>query len=87
MTHPQKRTVMEWLRDIFPDVFGKQPDPPVVMTEWGPVTESFRFQGAMNMRNDPNKKAEVEELLIKQCGSVEAGMAKARWQFPEAYED
>lgn len=85
MTHPQKRTVMQWLRDILPGTF--KSEPPVVMTEFGPVSESYRLQGALNMKADPAKKAEVEALLIRQCGSREAGLAKARWEFPEAYED
>jgi hypothetical protein len=64
MTHPPKRTAMQYLRDTFPSVW----KPPVVMTEWGPTTESARHQGAINMRHDSEKKAAVEELLTKKHG-------------------
>jgi len=86
MTHPAKRSVMEWLRETFPSVW-KTPPPPVIMTEWGPVTESARLQCAANMRADDGVKARVEAMLVKQCGSEDAGIAEARRRYPEAYED
>ena len=85
MTHPQKRTVMQWLRDIFPDAFPK-PEPPLIMTEWGPTTEAYRLQAAVNMRRDPDVRAKVEALLVRQYGSKEAGLKESRRRYPEAYE-
>jgi hypothetical protein len=52
--------------------------PPVIPTEYGPVTEAYRHQGAINMRLDPKKKAEMEALF---------GVERCRRDFPEAYED
>lgn len=51
--------------------------PPIIPTEYGPVTEWCRRQAAINMRNDPAKKSAVEDLI---------GVEKAKAQFPEAYE-
>jgi hypothetical protein len=80
-------TAREWLKEKFPSVFGK-PAPPIIMTEWGPVTESARLQAAINMRVDENIKARVETMLIQQySGDVQAGMAEARRRYPEAYRD
>lgn len=63
------------------------PPPPVIPTDYGPVTEWARYQGAINMRLDPDKKREVEESLATKHGSVAVGLAEARRMFPEAYED
>ncbi len=59
-------TAMQWLRQQYPEVFGS-PDQPVIETEWGPVTESARLQVAMNMREDPEKRAGVEAMLIERA--------------------
>jgi hypothetical protein len=61
------------------------PAAPVIMTEFGPVTESARAQAARNMRDDPSKRADVEALLAKQLGSVALGVAESRRRYPEAY--
>jgi hypothetical protein len=55
--------------------FGKRP--PVIMTEWGAVTEGARKQAALNLRDDPVKRAKVEEMV---------GVEEARRRFPEAYQ-
>jgi hypothetical protein len=65
---------MTWWQQ-FKSRFGKRP--PVIMTEWGPVTESPRRQAAENMKNDPVLRAKIEQM----CGEKEA-----RRRFPEAYE-
>jgi hypothetical protein len=80
-----KMTVMEWLREIFPSTFPKA-GPPIIMTEFGPVTESARLQCAINMSADDGVKARVEAVLVKQLG-VEEGMREARRRYPEAYAD
>ena len=82
-------TVRDWLRQRFPAVFGTPapPAPPVIMTEWGPVSEPARLHAAINMRAEPDIKARVEALLVKHEGSVEKGLAEARRRYPEAYED
>lgn len=61
--------------------------PPVIMTQWGPVTEAARKRAALNMKADPVKRRAVEELLCKQLGSVARGLAEAKRRFPEVYED
>jgi hypothetical protein len=81
-------TVRDWLRWKFPTVFGKPaPDlpPPEIMTEWGPTTEWARKQSAINMRLDAECKKRVENLLIREMGSVEAGLDESRRRYPEAY--
>jgi len=80
MSHPPKRTAMQYLRDTFPSVW----KPPVVMTEWGPTTESARRQGAINMRFDPAKKSAVEALLRKKHGYAKRPAnwwQAAKWRF------
>ena len=68
------------------DLFRK-PKPAIqIPTNYGPVTESARLQGAINMRLDPDKKRAVEELFVKKHGSMAVGLIECRKQFPEAYE-
>lgn len=57
-----------------------------INTPWGLVTESARKQAALNMRDDPEKRAQVEAMLVSQFGSVAAGMAEFRRRYPEAIE-
>lgn len=59
--------------------------PPVIMTQFGPVTEYARKQAALNMRDDPECKARVEKILVAELG-VETGMLEARRRYPEAYQ-
>ena len=61
--------------------------PPVINTPFGPVTEWARQQAAENMRQDSIVRSAVEAMLIRECGSEEAGMAEARRRYPEAYRD
>ena len=80
-------TVMQWLRETFPSVW-KTPKPPVILTPWGPVTESARLQCAINMRVDDGVKARVERLCIELMDDNEAaGLAESRRRYPEAYAD
>jgi hypothetical protein len=60
--------------------------PPVIDTPWGPTTESARRQAALNMKADPVLRGKVEELLMRQLGSISAGMEEARRRYPEAYQ-
>ena len=61
--------------------------PPHVPSPYGPVTEKARRRAALNMREDPELKQRVEEAAILQAGGdVNRGMAKVRYQFPEAYK-
>lgn len=83
------------IRDIVNRLFARgddadaadAPPPPVIMTQWGPVTEAARKRAALNMKADPAKRRAVEELLCKQLGSVARGLAEARRRYPEVYED
>lgn len=85
MSHPVKRTVMEWLRETFPSVWKTTP-PPVILTQWGPVTESARRQAAINMRLSPDLRERVERVVIREMGGDEAkGMAECRRRYPECY--
>jgi hypothetical protein len=63
--------------------------PPIIMTSFGPVTESARVQAAINMRLDPAKRAAVIELLAKQLygGDLALGEEEARRRFPEGFEE
>ena len=67
---------------LFDKLFKK---PPVIMTEFGPVTERARRQAADNMRADDWLREQVEAALVKQYGE-ELGLAEARRRYPEAYE-
>lgn len=51
--------------------------PPVILTEYGPVTESARLRAALNMREDVELRAKIIAML---------GEAKARKHYPEAFE-
>lgn len=53
--------------------------PPVIPTEFGgPVNEPWRFQGGINIRLNPEKKAEMIEKF---------GLDRVRRDFPEGFED
>lgn len=68
-------------------IFKQEPPPlPIIMTEYGPTTEWARRQAAIEMKNDPDCKKSVEELLIQQLGSREAGLAEAKRRYPECYD-
>jgi hypothetical protein len=80
-------TAMRWLRERFPSVFGA-PKPIIIMTPWGPVTESVRLQCAMKMRAEESVRYRVEKACIDLMGGdEEKGMAEARRRYPEGYED
>ena len=68
-------------------MFGKPEPPPVITTDYGPVTEWARFAAAQHIKSDPETKQRVEALLVQKMGSEEAGMAEARRRYREAYED
>lgn len=56
---------------------GRKRDPIIIQTEWGPVSEKFRQQAAVNMRLNPELKAKIEMMV---------GPEEARRRYPEAYE-
>lgn len=62
-------------------------EPPVIQTQWGPVSESARYRAALNMREDPDKRLQVEQLLANQIfyGNLEKGREESRKRYPEAY--
>lgn len=60
---------------------------PVIMTEFGPVTESARLQAALNMKNDPEVRKRVLGVLTKQLGSIAKAEIEMRRRYPEAYEE
>jgi DNA polymerase IIIc chi subunit len=64
----------------------KRKKPPVIMTEYGPVSERARVQAAANMRDSVETRKRVEAILVKQYGE-ELGLQEARRRYPEAYEE
>ena len=62
---------------------------PLLLTAWGPVTESARCQAAENIRVDPVKRAAVIKLLADQIfdGDLVAGEAECRRRYPEAFAE
>lgn len=58
--------------------------PPVIMSEWGQVTEAARLRAALNMAEDAEVKRRVEEALVRKYG-VARGLAEARRRYREAY--
>jgi len=80
------QTVRQWLQEKFPKIFPKPA--PVIMTEYGPVTEWARYQAAMNMKADAERRTRVENYFIeKHGGNIEKGMAECRHNYPEVYTD
>jgi len=65
----------------------RAPKPPVIMTEYGPVTEWARLQAARNMAADPELRARCEAAMVLKVGDLEKGLAKMRHDFPEAYSN
>jgi hypothetical protein len=68
-------------------LLGYKGDKPVIVTPWGEVTEAARLRAALNMKEDPQKRAAVEAILAKQLGSVAKGLAEARRRYPECYSE
>jgi hypothetical protein len=66
--------------------FRKQP-PPIIMSAYGPVTESARRQAALNMRDDPILREAVISRLCAEMGDPTAGLKEARRRYPEAFEE
>jgi hypothetical protein len=71
------RSLRDRLRNLF---FPLKSKPPVILTRYGDTTEWCRLQA------DHGKRAEVEALLAKECGSEIAGLYESRRRYPEAYE-
>lgn len=60
---------------------------PMIMTQWGPVTESARLQAALNIKADPSVRERVLELLTQQSGGDPGkGLVKMKENYPEAFE-
>jgi len=66
--------------------FRKQP-PPIIMSAYGPVTESARRQAALNMRDDPILREAVIARLCAEMGDPMAGLKEAQRRYPEAFEE
>ena len=60
--------------------------PPVVMTQWGPVSEWARKQAALNMKADPQLRQRVIDVVQKElrCSDKEA-LAETMRRYPEAF--
>jgi len=57
--------------------------PPVIDTLWGPIPERARLQAETNLRLDPDKRAQVLAILIKEAkGDIEAGKKEFRRRYP-----
>lgn len=63
--------------------------PPIIPTQYGPVTESARLAAAINMRGSKEIRERVETMVIAEFGgntrAQELGMAECRRRYPEAY--
>jgi hypothetical protein len=70
-----------WLRRV------PKPSAPVIMTDYGPVTEWARRQAEVNMLADPEIKRQVEQQLAEKYGSLELGKQISRERFPGAYTE
>lgn len=68
-------------------MLGLKGEKPVIMTQYGPVSEEARLAAAMNMLASDEIKHRVEQTLAKQYGSAARGLAEARRRYPEAYLD
>lgn len=63
-----------------------QATPPIIPTQYGPVTEAARLAAAMNMRGSREIRERVEEAVIQECGGdVTRGGWECRRRYPEAY--
>lgn len=72
--------IREWLRNL-------RTRPPVISTQYGPVTESARLRAAMNMRADIAIRLRVEKRVIAECGGdVRRGVEECKRRYPEAYQ-
>ena len=65
----------------------KPQPPPLIMTPWGPVTESARRQAAINIGADPVLKEAVIALLMRDGRSRDEATAEARRRYPEGFPD
>jgi len=68
-------------------VFGRRKSgAPVIMTQYGPVTESARLQAALNMRDSLEIRNRVIDILEREFGSHEIAMSEAKKRYPEAFQ-
>ena len=80
-----KPNLNDRIRRIWEALVSDQPAP-VIMTQWGPVTESARFQAALNMREDPEIFARVLAIKVRECrGDEIRGLAEMKRCYPEAF--
>lgn len=75
---------MSLIRDFIDRIRRK---PPVIDTQWGPVTESARLMAAENIRRDPEVKARVEAAIAAKYynGNLELARVHAKRVYPEGY--
>ncbi len=60
-------------------------EPIRIETIYGPVSEVARKQAAANMKDDPELRERVMDVLVRQTGSVELAEAEMRRRYPEIY--
>jgi hypothetical protein len=59
-----KRRLVQWWRRLLV-LLGH---PPLIRTEWGPVSEGARRQAALNFRDDPEKRRIAIGMIgIEEC--------------------
>ena len=58
-------------------LFRRKKSPPVLMTQWGPVTESARLAAALRMRQEPEVMRRVLDMISED---------EARRRYPEAFD-
>jgi hypothetical protein len=59
----------------------------IIQTPYGPTTEWCRHQAAINMRDDPEKRAMCEAAMVLRVGDFQKAMEEMRRCWPEAYEN
>lgn len=65
----------------------RKPAPPVIMTEFGPVSESARLMAAENIGRDPDVKSRVIAAIAAKHyrGNLELAEIHAKRVYPEGF--
>lgn len=63
-----------------------RPNPPIIHSPWGPVTEWARQQAAVNQRDNPVLREQIIAMIaIERSLSYEAALAEHKRRYPEAW--
>jgi hypothetical protein len=58
---------------------------PVIVSSYGETSEVARLAAALNMRDDPDLRKRIVDILAVRYGSQQAGENEARRRYPEAF--